>query len=180
MRIPVLLLGLVLAMGALLAGVALWGAPAPQLAVHPEHPSMLRATEGAARAAPVFWPGALFGVLQIGFFGACFALGVRRREGLGPLARPVWIGLLLYAAVWAALLASYRRFLATADPGLVLSFPLPTAVMLYGLWPVPLWFLWVYLRHFEDWVLRAEDLERVRRVVREVEAEERGAGAGDR
>jgi hypothetical protein len=29
---------------------------------------------------------------------------------------------------------------------------------------VPLWFLWLYLRHFDDWILREEDLERVRRM----------------
>lgn len=143
---------------------------------------MLRATDGAARVAPVFRLGAAFGALQIAFFGACFALGLRRDGGLGPLARPVCVGLLLYAGVYALLLASYRSFLADETPGLVLSFPLPTAVMLYGLWPVPLWFLWIYLRHFDDWVLRAEDLERVRRIARETgaAAERSGSAEGGR
>ncbi len=62
------------------------------------------------------------------------------------------------------LLIAYRAFLAAPTSDLVLSFPAPTAVMLFGFWPVPLWFVWLYLRHFDDWVLREEDLSRVRRL----------------
>jgi hypothetical protein len=164
MRIPVLLFGLVVSIGVLLVLVALLGDVAPQVAPHADHPSLLRGTDGAARAAPVWWAGAVFGALQIAFFGACFALGVQRRGSLGPLLRPLCAGLLVYGAVYALLLFCYRSYLADPSAGLMLGFPPPTAVMLYGLWPVPLWFLWLYLRHFDDWILREEDLERVRRM----------------
>ncbi|MGH0029509.1 MAG: hypothetical protein ACQGVC_06945 [Myxococcota bacterium] len=171
MRLSLVLLGLVVA-AALLLLAAVFVVPATeQVVVHPDHPTLLRGADGAARIAPVALLGAAFGLVQIGFFGACFALGMRRRGSLGPVARPLWIGLALYAGVFLALLAAYRVFLD--DPArLLLGFPLPTAVMLYALWPVPLWFLWLYLRHFDEQVLAPEDVERVRRIAREVAAEE--------
>ena len=166
MRLAWLLLGLVLAIAGVLAAAALVPELAPQASPHPDHPSLLRSADGAARVAPVWWLGAAFGALQIGFFGACFALGLRRGGSLGPLARSLWTGLAVYACMFALLLWSYRRFLADPSAPLVLGFPAPTAVMLFLLWPAPLWFAWLYLRHFDGWVLRSEDLERIRRVAR--------------
>ncbi len=164
MRLPVLLFGLVLGIGVLLAAAMWTGEATPQALPHPDYPSLLRATDGAARLAPVWWIGAALGALEIAFFAACFALGLRRQGSLGPLARPLWLGLALYEAVYVLLLIAYRAFLAAPTSDLVLSFPAPTTVMLFGLWPVPLCFLWIYLRHFDDWVLREEDLLRVRRL----------------
>lgn len=174
MRIPVLLLGLTLAIVALLGIVVFALPPVVQAVAHPDHATLLRATGGAERVADVWWVGAGFGLLQIAFFGACFALGMQRRGTLGRLVGPIWLGLALYAVVFLLLLASYRAFLS--DPGglLVLGFPAPTAVMLYLLWPVPLWFLWLYLRHFDEQVLSAEDVERVRRIAGEVARENEG------
>jgi hypothetical protein len=104
---------------------------------------------------------ALFGALQIAFFGACFALGLRRGRSLGPVARPLLVGLLLYEGMFGLLLYAYARYLAEPGAPLVLSFPLPTAVLLYGLWPLPLWFAWIYLRHFDGWVVDEAEIERV-------------------
>jgi hypothetical protein len=161
MRIAWLLLGLTGAIGAVLLVAIVGGEAVPPLRPHPEHPSLLQATDGARRVAPVFALGALFGFLQIAFFGVCFALGMRRRGSLGPVARPLALALLGYAAVFAALLVSYRRFLMDETPALVLGFPAPTAWMLFGLWPVPLLFVWIYLRHFDGWVVDEAEIERV-------------------
>ena len=161
-RLPTLLFALALAIGAVIA-VAVWGSgdPVPQSVAHPEHPTLLRATDGAERVAPVAALGVAFAALQVLFFGGCFALGLRRRGSLGPIAKPLGLGLALYGAVFALLLLAYRSFLADPAASLVLSFPRPTAVMLYGLWPVPLVFAWIYLRHFDDWVMDEEEVERV-------------------
>lgn len=172
MRIPVLLLGLVIGAALLLGIVAFVLPPADQVVTHPEHPTLLQGTAGAPRVAAVWWVGAAFGLVQIAFFGACFALGMQRRGSLERLARPIVAGLLLYAGVFALLLASYRSYLAEPGASLVLGFPAPTAVMLYLLWPVPLWFLWLYLRHFDEHTPSEHDLERLRRIAREVAAEE--------
>ena len=75
----------------------------------------------------------------------------------------MWLGLALYELGWAALFLSYRSF--AADPGAVSvvgSLPAPTAWMLYVVWPLPLWFAWLYWRHFEAAFLSERDLERFR------------------
>lgn len=160
--LPALLFALALAIAVVVA-VAIWsGSDAPpQATAHPDHPTLLRAADGALRVAPVAGLGAAFGALQIAFFGACFALGVRRRGRLGPIARPLWIGLLLYEAGFALLLWAYWRFLADPTAPLLGSFPLPTAVMLYALWPLPVFFCWIYLRHFDGWLVDEAEIERV-------------------
>jgi hypothetical protein len=169
MRIAWLLFALVGAIAAVLLAAGLGDAVA-QLQPHPLHPTLLQATEGATRIAPVFGLGALFGALQIAFFGACFALGMRRRGSLGPIARPLALALVLYAVAFAGLLVSYRSFLADPSAPLVLGFPPPTAWMLFVLWPVPLVFLWIYLRHFDGWVVDEAEIERVLALGREHEA----------
>ena len=68
--------------------------------------------EGAARVGPVLAIGAVFGLVQIVFFGLCFALGMRRRQGLGPLRRPLLVGLAAYAGVWLWLIGSYVGYAA--------------------------------------------------------------------
>jgi hypothetical protein len=121
--------------------------------------------------APVWWIGAAFGALQVAFFAACFALGMRRRGAPGTAGWEIGVGAALHGAAFALLLFSYRGFLADPSGSLVLGFPAPTAVMLYLLWPLPLWFLWVYLRRFDEQAVGPEALERLRRIAREVAEE---------
>jgi hypothetical protein len=55
---------------------------------------------------------------------------------LGRVGRGIGVGAALYAAVFALMLVAYRMYLD--DPAaapVVGSFPAPTAVMLYLLWP---------------------------------------------
>ena len=115
------------------------------------------------RIGPALWQGvymSLIGGLLI-LIARCISVVMAIATGLG-----------LYAAAFLLLLAAYRSGLAGGAAPLVLGFPASTAVMLYLLWPVPLWFLWLYLRHFDEQVLSADDVERVRRIAREVAAEE--------
>jgi hypothetical protein len=162
MRLPALLFAIACAI-ALVLSAAVWsGSEAPpQARPHPAYPSLLQGGDGAERSAPIAVHAALFGALQIAFFGACFALGMRRGSSLGPVARPLVLGLLVYEGVFALLLYGYARYLADPGAPLVFSFPLPTAVLLYAFWPLPLWFAWIYLRHFDGWVVDEREIERV-------------------
>lgn len=168
MKIPQLLLGLVLAIAGLLLAAALLPEPPGGVAApHPERPSLL---VGAPAPPALLVLGWAFGALQLIFFAACFALGVQRGGRLGPMRRPLWIGLIVYEVLWAVLVglaAAYAR-----DPGAPLwaSFPAPTAWMLFALWPFPLYFAWLFLRHFDGWVLDDRGLAEFRERVEELRA----------
>ena len=48
---------------------------------------------------------------------------------------------------------------------LIGSFPLPTAIMLYGLWAMPLVFVVLYVVKFDRWIVTEEDMTRFREIV---------------
>ena len=153
-RIAVVLLAATVVSAALLALAAWIGEPeAAAGRAHPAIPGMQHGGDGEARIGPVLWIGGLFGLVQIAFFGLCFALGMRRREGLGPLRRPLLTGLAAYSVLWVGFVASYTGYVA--DPlgtSRWLGFPLPTAILLFAFWPLPVLFVGIYLRHFDYFV----------------------------
>lgn len=106
--------------------------------------------------------GWVLGVLEIVFFVLCLSLAVSRR-------RQHWaafvLGGLIHLAVFTALVIADVRYADGGDTSLFLSFPLPTAWMLYALWPAPLFFMAWYWINFDRHVLRPEDMARFREIV---------------
>lgn len=171
-RIAIALLVATLLSGALL-GLAAWiGEPDGAAGrAHPEIVGMRHGGDGVERTGPLLAIGAVFGLVQIGFFGLCFALGVRRRDGLGPWRRPLLLGLAAFAIVWGLLVASYVGYVEDpAGTPRVLGFPLPTAILLFGFWPLPVVFAVLYLRHF-DHFLDATRLARFRERIEALRSE---------
>jgi len=181
-RLGVALLAVTVASGAVLA-LGAWLADVPGAAgvPHARIPAMLQGGEGAVPGPAALALGGLFGALQIAFFGLCFALGMRRGGSLGALARPVACGTAGYLAVWVAVVVSYAYYASApaASPRL-LGFPLPTALLLFALWPFPVYFVALYLRGFAAHGLGDADFERFRARLRELESEERGRGGEGR
>ena len=70
------------------------------------------------------------------------------------------IGALVYAAFFLAMTVAYDSYAASGSDALVLSFPPPTALMLYGVGFTPLGFVLLYLLRFEPWILDDDDLAR--------------------
>ena len=59
---------------------------------------------------------------------------------------------------------TYRQYIN--DPSdLWLSLPVPTAVMLFFLWPFPLYFVLVYTLKFEKWIFQEEDANLFKKLV---------------
>lgn len=159
-----ILLSLLLALCLLLGW--LWTQPEPPGAAGQPHPLFETMMQGGPEGARLdLWPaGTLFGGLAISLFVALVAFGLRRdgattgRGGAGSAA--LWIGWLLYLGVFLALSFSYRSYATTGAPELILGFPPPTAWMLFGLWPAPLWFVLLYVLQFDRRVLTKEELRR--------------------
>ena len=164
----------VLSAGLLLLAAWLGEADVERSRLHPAVSGMMHGGESAARTGPVLWIGAAFGLVQIGFFGLCFALGVRGQQGLGPARRPLLIGMVGFAGVWLALVGSYLGY--AADPlgtPRWLGFPLPTAILLFGFWPFPVVFVGIYLRYFDRVVLDPNRLARFRERLAELRSQDR-------
>ena len=159
------LFGLLLAL-CLVVGVALfWEEPPDSQGYgHGELRTMRQGGTGE-RHAPVLWLGAAFGVLQLLLFVACLGFGLRGAWGSSRDKRgALLLGGVLYLAVFMVLVLTYQDYVK--DPTrLLVSLPPPTAVMLWVLWPFPLYFVLVYSLKFEDWVFRKEDSRRFRELV---------------
>ena len=159
------LIGLLLAL-CLGGGVALfWEEPTDSQGYgHGELRTMRQGGTGE-RHAQVLWLGAAFGVLQLLLFVACLGFGLRGARGSSRAKRrALLLGGVLFLAVFMVLVLTYQDYVK--DPTrLLVSLPPPPAVMLWVLWPFPLYFVLVYSLKFEDWVFRKEDSRRFRELV---------------
>ena len=136
---------------------------------HPEYSrsqqGMQQGGSGLERHSRVLWLGWLFGILEISLFVCCLALGASKRGRVGKLAWPLAIGLVLFLSAYTAMIFVYREYMGETSHSLVLSFPAPTAVMLFVLWPLPAYFTLVYILNFDRCIMTPEDTEKFRKIL---------------
>ena len=176
-----ILFGATLAMGLVVVGAWLIGesdspqpdsSPSTGWAIrHSEFATMEQTGSGLERNGPVFWLGCAFGLLQLVFFTSCLLLGMRKRSGSGPAARPLLLGGLAWVVVWTGLFWSYHTYMTEAGGSFILGLPAPTAWMLYGAWPFPVLFALYFVYIFHHWFLREKDLQRFQKLLLERETE---------
>ena len=166
MKLSWIMLGLLLGMCAVL-GIAFFIGEIPNGHGfdHSRISNMQQGGSGAARHEKILWAGWAFGMLQALFFVTCVALGARRRGRLDSVKRPLIAGTLLYVAVFTGLMMAYRNYIAEGAHALLWVFPAPTAFMIYGLWPVPIFFVLLYIWSFDRWIYRPEDEEKFRQIM---------------
>jgi hypothetical protein len=184
MKLPHLLFAILLAMCALIATVFVIGespvvevispetgetsqTPLGHGFTHPEFATMQRGGSGAARHERILWFGCAFGLLQILFFVCLLAYGGQRQGRLGPLKVPLMIGGIAYAATFTSLVYTYQGYMLEQTHAMFLSLPVPTAWMVYGLWLVPLVFMFLYMFIFDSWIFRQADIARFEEILAE-------------
>ena len=126
--------------------------------------TMQQGGSGLERHANVRWLGLAFGVLQIGFFVGCLILGLKKDSG------KAWVYFLCgiaFAAVFAWMVVADQQYAKGESTSLVLGFPLPTTLMLFGVGGVPLVFVLLYMLKFDQWILTPEDFARFEKLVEE-------------
>ena len=165
MRLPSLILALVLALLAL-TGLSLVvpGFETAAPVTHPQHEAMFRSTFADADALGVLKWAWIAGLLLIALFACATLMGIRKE------ARRLraWIvtGFVLHGLVYSAMIVA-----AGADGGGPAStyfggLPLPTALLIYGVWLFP-WVIVVGLIvHFETEFFTAEDEARFAELMR--------------
>ena len=140
MKLPELLFALLLGM-CVVIGIALMSEP-PENNHGVAHAkfgdSMLQGGDGQRRHQAIRWLGLVYGGLQIVFFVSCLVLGVRE-----PLRgkRVFVLSGIVYLATFCLMVVADHFYVIDENPDLFLGFPLPTALMLYGLSGAPLLFL---------------------------------------
>ena len=166
MKLPLMLFGVLLAMCVTIGIVLTTDEPvnAHGYAHSTFEASMQQGGSGLERHGQIRWLGLAYGMLQIVFFVSCLVLGVRDPENRK------WVFLLagiVYVATFCLMVVADYFYVRDENLTLVLSFPLPTAIMLYGLWGVPLIFLLFYIINFDRWILNPLDLERFEEILQE-------------
>lgn len=152
MRVTDLLLAVVLACLAIIAGLALLPPLSPPR-VHAEYATML----SAGGHPPLGWImlGGGFAILIVAAVVALLALGVRR-GGTGG-RRAMFVGFLVYVSAMVALVVSYAATDENSAWNIGLAFPEPTSWMMFLLWPLPSVFAILWIWKFRAWVWAPED-----------------------
>ena len=132
---------------------------------HPKFETMQVGGDGAERHAKVLWLGWGFGILQIAFFLTCLAFGSRKHGRAGPFLKPIAIAGVIYAAIFTMMFVAYRGYANEDSHALFLALPIPTAWMIYGVWIFPLFYLLLYMYHFDTWTFTEEDQAEFDRIV---------------
>lgn len=163
---PALLFVCVVALGAGILGLAfveepegLRGGP------HPELTSMRRGGDGQARHRSLLVPGWLLGCGIILCFSAFVHFGALRGRGRERLSLLLKAATALYVGCWSWLIWVYRASLDDATPGLILTLPRPTALMIFVFWPTSMLFSALFVLGFNRWVLTDEEDAAFRRLV---------------
>ncbi len=161
MSLAQLLFGLTIAMALTLAWVMLGVETVPNAAglPHPDHAMMFRGGPGLARLSPVLLPGWLLGSLAVAFFATCFTLGVRRLDRL--TLRLILASAVFYEIVWTVLIGLSWHFASVESTQLFLSFPAPTAWLLFVFTPAPVVFLVLYVVRFDAFMPPDSELDRL-------------------
>ncbi|MBW1882065.1 MAG: hypothetical protein JRJ58_00940 [Deltaproteobacteria bacterium] len=139
---------------------------------HPDHAMMRRGGPGLERLKAVLLPGWLLGSFAVAFFATCFALGARALDRLTIIL--ISASAVFYELVWTILVVLSWRFASVQSTALFLSFPAPTAWLLFVFTPAPLVFLVLYLLRFESFMPPDSELDRLRRLRQSEEGESIG------
>ncbi len=88
-----------------------------------------------------------------------------RHGKLGPAKKPFIIGAIAFMAIFTGLIFSYYGYMREDTHSLFLSQVKPTAWMLYGVWPFPVYFMVVYYLLFDRWHFTEEDERKLEAIV---------------
>lgn len=167
MKIAWLLLGLLLAICLVIVITLLIPETADKQAfAHPEYPTMLQSPEGMQRHGGILWLGWFFGVLQFCFVVCLILMSLNKQGRLSIFKTPIITGLILVIAAFSLMMIAYSKYIQGAARFFIGSFPLPTALMVYGFWPIQIIFVIIYVWYFDRGIFTAEDEERFQALVK--------------
>jgi len=123
---------------------------------HSKVTEMDQGGDGIARHKSVKITGALLGGVMLALFVILLAWGTHPSSPVG--AR--WIGFvlggLLYISVFAMMCIAYGHSITETEAAFIGPFPAGLGWMLFGLWPIPSFFIGLYVFFFDSWIFPSE------------------------
>ena len=126
---------------------------------------MRQAGDAWQQSGPVFLAGYLLGVLIYLIISALVYIGVPQSKRDRKLRLAHATATLVVLGMWSFLIYLSWQYLHSGDPMIGAAFPLPTLVMLLGLWIAPVSFSVIYVLGFRRWIFTAEDEEKFRQLM---------------
>ena len=164
MKLPRILLGALLTMCLILAFIMVGETHYGRGTEHAENAAMQQSGTISQSYSSGLWSAWLLGSVEIVLVMLCLGLGIQKRERLGRMKVPLLVAGLIYLTIYALLIVLSKGG-ADQAPLLVFSFPAPSVVMMFGLWPViPLFLSLLYFLKFDSWILTADDRRRFQRL----------------
>ena len=142
--------------------------PSKSIQVQAQHdlfPTMLKSVK-ASQSTLTLWLAFFFGVFSICLFTLFLYIGLSGKNFSRKKLIVMVIGLIMYVGIFSFGFASYLRYINNDCFRVFLGFPAPTAWMLYGIWFFPLFFTFLYVKKFNDWVLKPDDYQRLQEIVK--------------
>ena len=133
---------------------------------HPDHTDMLQGRSGIETQSHIKWLGWAFGILQFCFFTCLIALCLNKQGRLKVFKTPLLVGMFLCITAFSFMMAAYWVYAGDGAGSLFGSFPLPTALMLYALWPMQILFVIIYVWYFDKGIFTTEDEEKFQALVK--------------
>ena len=166
MRPILILLGLLT--GLLALCVLIFTIPEPingHSMAHHSVDGMRQAGDAWLQSKPVFSVGYLLGVLIYLIISTLVYIGVPRAKRDGTFTLVHSAATLAVLGMWSFLMYLFRQYLHSGDPMIDFAFPLPTLVMLLGLWIAPMSFSLIYILGFRRWIFTPEDEQTFRELM---------------
>ncbi|NND31806.1 MAG: hypothetical protein HKN76_04385, partial [Saprospiraceae bacterium] len=136
--------------------------------IHEEFGSMLKSGPGVQFSRLQKFLFLLVGVLIIVIFCLMLYIGLDNRNTRVPNRPKMWILIssILYVSVFIILAFTAWHYFDNQSDVFIAGFPLPSAIMLFGLTLVPLFFTMLYILGFENWIFSRDDLAKFEAILR--------------
>lgn len=131
--------------------------------IDPEFKSLLISGTPINENAVLRWVSFAFGFVIVSIFLCCLFIGAR--ENNPTIKRILWIGAILYLAVYTLMVSSWWDYTENNSFDYFLGLPIPTAWMMFGLLLSPFFLSFFYITQFDNWVYGPEDEAKFRAIM---------------
>ncbi|TNF82102.1 MAG: hypothetical protein EP301_12010 [Gammaproteobacteria bacterium] len=158
MRLIHLILLLLLAIFALLVSLLLSGNPEGATGMpHGQFTAMTVGGDGLARLGGMGWAICAIQVLTILLIHCLVALGINERHRSSAFWMLLGSSAVISLVIWMGMYLSYIRFLETGGAMMVLGYPLPTALAMFGVFLGGSYLCVIYIWGFRRFIYPEED-----------------------